>query len=100
MKMNNGNEKSLEQEFKEKYIKDLTSWILFHRMMYELSTTGYDMNYFDGEAVVVKMDIPSVLKVVQHLYETDKESLDKLYFQSVDEISHLKDLVNRMGGCQ
>ena len=56
------------------------------------------MNYFDGEAVVVKMDIPSVLKVVQHLYETDKESLDKLYFQSIDEISHLKDLVNRAGG--
>lgn len=91
---------NIEQELKEKYIKDLTAWVVFHRLMYEMSTTGYDMNFYDGEATVLKMDIPSVLEVIKQLYETDKENLDKLYFQSMDEISHLKELVNRAGGCQ
>ena len=85
---------SIEQEFTERYIKTLTTWVLFHRMVYELSTTGYDMNYFDGEAIVVKMDMPSVLKVVKNLYETDRAGLDKLYNKAVDEIEHLKELVN------
>ena len=85
---------SIEQEFTERYVKTLTTWILFHRLVYELSTTGYDMNYFDGEAAIMKMDMQSVLMVVRNLYETDRAGLDKLYNKAVDEIEHLKELAN------
>ena len=92
MKMNANN---IEQEFRDRYVKQLTAWIVFHRMVVELDKMD---DYYDTEAILVKMDIPSIIKVVNNLYETDKEGLDKLYDQSIEEIEHLKALVNRVGG--
>ena len=85
---------SLEQEFSHRYIKDLTSWIVFHRTIYELYKSGDTKLYVDAEAVLVKLDIPSILKVVKNLYETDRAGLDKLYEQSIKEIDHLKEMIN------
>ena len=88
---------SVEEEFKERYIKTITTWILFHRMVHELCGLANGTNYFDAEAVLVKMDMPSTLNVVKNLYETDKAGLDKLYNQGVKEIEQLKKLVNQQG---
>lgn len=84
---------NLESEFTERYIKTLTTWILYHRLVIEFSTISCDMNYYDTEGLLVKLNVPSVLKVVKHLYETDRAGLDKLYEQGVDEIEHLKELI-------
>ena len=88
---------NVEQEFTERYVKTLTTWILFHRVVQDLCKMANGKNYFDAEAALVKMDIPSALKVVKHLYETDRAGLDKLYTQGVTEIEHLKELVNKQG---
>lgn len=88
---------SLESEFSQRYIKTLTTWIVFHRMIYDMITKNDEINYYDAEAALVKMDMPSVLKVVKKLYETDRAGLDKLYEKGVNEIEYLKELANIKG---
>lgn len=84
---------NLEQETKEKYIKSIANWVLFHRTMYEVSQL--ENPYWDLEGMMTKMNVPAVVETIERLYETDRQGLDKVYSMYIEEIEHIKELVNK-----